>query len=162
DELVAVCGSIRASRQGNDDQRINATIEQALAFRSHLAFGKTQSALEQLHGVIRALDASDAHARISLDAAWIHLERAEVREATALVAPLRTWLEQSQAGVLVAGRLRYAQGDWAGAVAIQERFVQRYGESATGFHHDLLEIYRQAQGHRRAIDIPVLGEPVDL
>jgi hypothetical protein len=162
DELVSVCGSIRAARQGYEDQRIRATIEQALAFRSHFALRKTHAALEQLHEVVASLEASDAHARISLDAAWLHLERAEVREAAALVAPLRTWLEQSQAGVLVAGRLRYANGDWAGAVATHEMFLQRYTESATPLHHSLLEIYREAQVRDRAIDIPVLGEPVDL
>jgi tetratricopeptide (TPR) repeat protein len=162
DELEAFCKSLLDAPQAERDARLNTFIDRALAFRDYLAFGRQAEPLERLHRLIRSLAASEAHAMVSLDAAWLHLERGEPKQAESLVSSLQGWLEQSQPGMLVAGRLRHAIGDRAGALEIHQACVQRYPESMTEFQQELLRTYERSSQAGREEPIPMLEEPISL
>jgi tetratricopeptide (TPR) repeat protein len=162
EELDAVCAAIRSSEHTIEDVRLAPLVDWALAFRDHLDIGKTEAAIRSLRATIRSQAASEVHAMISLDTAWIHLERGEVDEAAALVAPLQAWLDQSQPGLVVAGRLRYATGDFAGAVSTQRECLRRFSESTTAFHRALLDVYQLGEQVGAAQDAARLHEPLSV
>lgn len=160
DELEAACHSMRSAVSSNPDYRLGPQIERTLAFVDHLQRHDTDSALQRLHATVDSLAASEAHARISLDCAWLHLERQEVAAASALVSHLHRWLEESPPGNLVAARLRYEMGDFAGAVSIQRAYADAYPQLCPSLHQELLATYERARdtgvvGAIRTLDGPV-------
>jgi DNA-binding winged helix-turn-helix (wHTH) protein/tetratricopeptide (TPR) repeat protein len=162
DELEAACHSMRDIANSNPDYRLGPQVERMQAFVDHLQRRDTESALRRLHAVVDSLAASEAHARISLDCAWLHLERREVAAATALVSHLHQWLEESPAGNLVAARLRYEVGDFSGAVSVQQAIVAEYPQVVLPMHGELLGIYEHARDTGVAGVIPVLYEPINM
>ena len=162
DELEMVCAAIRTSEHASQDVRLAPLADWAMAFRDHLGNGKTEAAMQSLKATIRAQAASEVHAMISLDAAWVHLEQGETGEAATLVAPLQTWLHQSQPGLMVAGRLRHAREDFAGAASTHRECLRRFSESTTAFHRQLLGVYELAEQARRSQDIARLDEPLSV
>ncbi|HKX42503.1 MAG TPA: winged helix-turn-helix domain-containing protein [Burkholderiaceae bacterium] len=162
DELEAACAAIRESPTIRQDVRLEPLIAHALAFRDHFERGETAAAITRLSGVGRAQAASEVHAVISLDTAWLHLERGEVDEAAAMTAPLQAWLEQSQPGLMVAGRLHHARGDWDAALATHRECMRRFPDVSTEFQRALLDTYERAARDRRADAIAPLNDPITL
>jgi len=160
EELEAACAAIRESPYVRQDVRLGPLVEWALAFRAHCERGETAAAIERLSRVGRAQAASEVHAVISLDTAWLHLERGEVDEAATMTAPLQAWLEQSQPGLMVFARLHYARGDWDAALATQRECMRRFPDVTTAFQHALLDAYQRAARDGRAADIAPLSDPV--
>jgi tetratricopeptide (TPR) repeat protein len=162
DELEAACHSMRDLANSNPDFRLGPQIERMLAFVDHLRRSDTESALQRLHATVDSLAASEAHARISLDCAWLHLERKEVAAATSLVSHLHGWLAESPAGNLVAARLRYEMGDFAGAVSIQRGYIEAYPQADLPTHGEIMAIYERARDTGVAGAIAPLDEPVNM
>jgi hypothetical protein len=162
DELEAACHSMRDLANSNPDFRLGPQIERMLAFVDHLRRRDTDGALQRLHATVDTLAASEAHARISLDCAWLHLERKEVAAATSLVSQLHGWLDESPAGNLVAARLRYEMGDFGAAVSIQRGYIDEYPQADLPTHGEILAIYERARDTGVAGAIPLLDEPVNM
>jgi DNA-binding winged helix-turn-helix (wHTH) protein len=160
DALVAECNAIRRTEHTCRDTRLEPLIERALALREHLALADTQAALRRLDRLARSQPASEVHAAIGLETAWIHLELGSVGAAAALVDSLQTWLEQSQAGLLVAARLQYARGDWSSAVELQRKCLLRFNECSTPAQHAGLAAYERAQAQGRQQEIEILDTPL--
>lgn len=144
DELAAVCERLLREDRPRD-RRIGAWIRCAMALRDHLQSGRTREALQSLHDVIETTPVCESSASVSMDAAWIHLERGETLEASRLLSGISMWVEQSGPGLLAAARLRYALGDFDAAVNLQRAFSRRFSEVLTGFHKVLLETYEQSR-----------------
>jgi len=162
DELEAACHAMRGSATSNPDYRLGPQIERMLAFVDHLGRHDTESALQRLHATVDSLAASEAHARISMDCAWLHLERKEVGPASALVSHLHRWMQESPAGNLVAARLRYEMGDYAGALSTQQAFVAEYPQFDLRVHGEILAIYQRAHDTGFVGAIPDLTAPINL
>ena len=162
EELEAACYAMRNTADSSVDYRLSPQIERMLAFVDHLQRHDTESALRRLHAVVDSLAASEAHARISLDCAWLHLERKEVSAATALVSHLQRWLEESPPGCLVAARLRYEMGDFAGAASLQQAYIAEYPESGLPLHEETLAIYERARDTGVLGAIAKLDAPINM
>ncbi len=160
DDLLRTCAALRDSAPR--DRRLLPWIEHAAAFAAYLSDGDADSALKRMHDVIRSTPVCEAHARISLDLAWLHLERGELAEARSSIEHLQNWIEQSPEGSMVDARLRHASGDAAGAVAVQRRFSKQYAESLTRFHHDLSSTYELSLRGKQHAPIEPLAEPLFL
>jgi DNA-binding winged helix-turn-helix (wHTH) protein/tetratricopeptide (TPR) repeat protein len=159
DELDDACSAIRGARFAERDPRLGPLMDRALALREHF-LGQTPAALRQLNRIVRDQVASEVHASISLDTAWIHLERGETHESAALLAPLQAWLEESQPGLMVAARAAHADGDRAGAVRLQQRCLQTFPEAATPLQFELLERYEGSLQASRGEALPRLEEAI--
>ena len=154
DDLLAVCARLRRSAEFAVDPRLEPWIERTEALADHLAFGRTELALERLHRTVGRLPRCESQARMALDLAWLHLERDEAAQAERLLPPLQSWLEQSAPGLLLQARLHHEHGRFDEAVSDQRRFDDRYATTQTAFTASLLEHYEHAQrsGRRQAIE----------
>lgn len=159
EELGRYIGALRTDRR---DRRLGSLIEWALAFRDYLGCGRLDAGMERLQRIVSTQTASEAFARASLDVAWLYLERDDPNAAARAAAPVRLWLEQSQPGMLVAARLRFAQGDAAEAVTLQEACLDRYRDTTTSFQHELLDCYRRARRGIAVAALPRIDEPINL
>lgn len=138
DELQALCEPLLATPPACLDRRLHAWLELALAWREHALNAGSGTALRRLDYLLHRCLPSQAHAQASLGAAWIHLDRGQVAEAAARVAPLGAWRVQSPAGMLVDARLHHARGDMRHATQVLRRYLELFGESATADQHGAL------------------------
>lgn len=162
EDLETACHAMRGTVNSSADYRLAPEIERMLAFLDHFGRHDTDSALQRLHALVDSLAASEAHARISLDCAWLHLERKEVGAATSLVSHLHRWLEESPPGNLVAARLRYEMGDFAGAVTIQQGYMADYPQDGDAALAEILAAYEHARDTGVAAAIPKLDQPINM
>jgi tetratricopeptide (TPR) repeat protein len=160
DELGHTCQALMESAPR--DPRLLLSIQHARAFHDYQAEGNVDAALARMHEAMRSTPVCEVNARISLDAAWIHLERGEVTHARACTEHLQGWLEQSPEGRMVDARLRYASGDTAGAAAVQRRFCRQHAETLTHFHQHLAKAYELRLQGGQDLSIPPLAEPLCL
>ena len=162
EELETACLQMQDTSSTNPDYRLGPQIAYCLAMIDHLHRGDTVAALARLHATVDSLAASEVHALISLDCAWIHLERKEVAAGAALVRHLRRWLEESPTGLLVAARLRYEMDDFAGAVDIQTTHQHEYPQTCTASHIAHLATYEEAFRTGAAATIAALPMPASM
>jgi len=162
EELEAACQSMRDTVYSSPDYRLGPQIERVLAFVDHFQRRDTESALRRLHTTIDSLAASEAHARISLDCAWLHLERKEISAATVLVSHLHRWLKENPAGQLVAARLRHEMGDFAGAVSIQRAYIAEYPQADLSLQEEVLAIYERARDTGVVGALRQASEPINM
>src|SRR4030095_13470943 len=73
DALEAACMAMREGIAKGRHPRLAPWIQDALALREYLAFGHAGVALDSLRAIARQTPVCEAHARASLEAAWIHL-----------------------------------------------------------------------------------------
>ena len=162
DELEAAFESMREAASFSSDYRLGPQIEYCEAMVDHFCRRDTKAALAQLHAIVDTLAASEVHAQISLDCAWIHLERKEVSVGAALVLHQRRWLEESPTGLLVAARLRYELNDFAGAVSIQKAYFAEYSQTWNAFHAEHLAVYEASLQTGKAATIAELPVPISM
>ncbi|HKX44673.1 MAG TPA: hypothetical protein VJO99_26175 [Burkholderiaceae bacterium] len=161
DEMRDACEALK-SRSQPWDRRLLPWIDRVIAFHDYFTPGRESQGLNRLHDIVRATPACESHARISLDLAWLHLERHEIAPAERLLVPLSNWLEQSVTGLLVRARLCYERGDWQQAVALQRLVMGRYAEGVTEVEKTLLDLYEATARDGIVRQIPVQRYPLNM
>ncbi|HEY9064062.1 MAG TPA: tetratricopeptide repeat protein, partial [Burkholderiaceae bacterium] len=161
DEMRQACEALK-SHPSPWDRRLLPWIDRVIAFHDYFTPGGETRGLDRLHDIVRSTPACESHARISLDLAWLHLERHEVVPAERLLVPLAHWLEQSVSGILVRARLCYERGDWSQAVALQRIVMSRYAEGVTEVERTLLNLYEATARDGIVRKIPVQRYPLNM
>lgn len=118
--------------------------------------GDVSGAINALNEVINGRPFGQLHSHARLNTAWLHLELGLLDRAEQLLRGAGAWRTEHAAGLAAEARLRYAQGAYADALALQRRSLSTFNGPPPRAHEQLLQLYAAAAAGRPLQALPQL------
>lgn len=125
--------------------------------RESCAQGDIDAALASLGAIIEARPYGQLHSIARLNAAWLHLERGDLADASRLLDDAGAWSTEHPAGLATQARLAWARGDAAQAVSLQRRAMSTFRGPPARWHQDQLQAYL---ANDASTAVPVMPRPI--
>ena len=125
--------------------------------RESCAQGDIDAALASLREIVEARPFGQLHSIGRLNAAWLHLERGDVADASRLLDDAGAWSTEHPAGLATQARLAWARGDVSQAVSLQRRAMSTFRGPPARWHQEQLEAYLSNDA---SMAVPVMPRPI--
>ena len=127
------------------------------------ARGDRAQAWRMLRETMAASSPGMVRSNACLAAAWLACEDRALQEVQGWLDQVPAWTAEHPNGMMVLARYRFERGDWAAAVDLQARYVERWpADEVSLYQRRLLDTYREAMRTGRAVAMPRLPHLLSL
>ncbi|MGA2552110.1 MAG: hypothetical protein ABSF50_18340 [Burkholderiaceae bacterium] len=140
EEAQSTLAEVRASPRFDESDRLRAALLHCQALQLHGA-GQPARALEILREATDVAPIGLWRANACIDGAWLCLEADDIPGARKLMRDLGPWLDEHPAGIVLAARLKYAQGAFRAAADLQRAYAAAIQNEVPEYYAELSRIY---------------------